>query len=80
MLSSSSNTYERFELEPIDAGGIRFDSGDTLGTEDLLSFTLVMEEQYESVFNIDEYKDKLVVFQFSLDSSETFDTVAHFSG
>lgn len=80
MLSSSSNTYERFEFEPIDAGGIRFDSGDTLGTEDLMSFTLVMEEQHESVFNIDEYKDKLVVFQFSLDSSETFDTVAHFSG
>lgn len=79
MLSSSSNTYERFEFEPIDAGGIRFDSGDTLGTEDLMSFTLVMEE-HESVFNIDEYKDKLVVFQFSLDSSETFDTVAHFSG
>lgn len=46
----------------------------------MMSFTLVMEEQHESVFNIDEYKDKLVVFQFSLDSSETFDTVAHFSG
>lgn len=41
-----------------------------------------MEEQHVSVFNMDEYKDKLVTFQFSLDSSETFVvcTVVHFSG
>lgn len=80
MLSSLSNTYERSEFDPSDAGGIRFDSGDTLGIEDLKSFTLDTEEQHESVFNIDEYNDKLVVFQFSLDSSETFDAVAHFAG
>ena len=76
----SSNTYERSEFDPIDAGGIRFDRGDTLETEDLMSFTLAMEEQHESIFNIDEYRDKLVVFQFSLESSETFDTVVHFAG
>lgn len=64
----------------MDAGGIRFDSIDALGTEDLKSFILDMEEQHVSVFNMDEYKDKLVTFQFSLDSSETFDTVVHFAG
>lgn len=64
----------------MDAGGIRFDSIDALGTEDLKSFILDMEEQHVSVFNMDEYKDKLVTFQFSLDSSETFDSVVHFAG
>lgn len=64
----------------MDAGGIRFDSIDALEIEDLKSFTLDMEEQHVSVFNMDEYKDKLVTFQFSLDSSETFDTVVHFAG
>lgn len=64
----------------MDAGGIRFDNIDALGIEDLKSFTLDMEEQHVSVFNMDEYKDKLVTFQFSLDSSETFDTVVHFAG
>lgn len=76
----SSNTYERSEFDPTDAGGIRFGRDDTLETEDLMSFTVVMEEQHESIFNIDEYNDKLVVFQFSLESSETFDTVVHFAG
>lgn len=79
LLSSSSNIYEKSEFDPMDAGGIRFDSVDALETEDLKSFILDMEE-HVSVFNMDEYKDKLVTFQFSLDSSETFDTVVHFAG
>lgn len=79
LLSSSFDTYDRSEYVPIDAGGIRFANDDILGVEGLKSFIVDMEVQHESVFNMDEYKDNMVEFQFSFDSSETLDAVVHFN-